>query len=477
MTERSILARSAPAARRLPRTLPDPVDELTWTTVPTAAHAVDELHVAAMLESAGVTDAVAREIYGHRDVFALAEAVYRRRPVAGAQDSGDAVPVPAATSGKLRALSHGPLYMLPGTVYPAVFAAFGSSTVFRVLVFTTGLGWVWGMGTSAVAYQLLGQRMERSAGRAIRLLSLAGLVIALFSGSVFAAVERAGAGVALFAVAQMAFQLMSSVLVFHGKELRLALTMLPAFFAGVVFLVSGSPEALVLPTLATAGLCIVMLTVTALVTSMRAPVQPDARHEVALARTFVGAGPSVCYAALCALYFLNTEARFLTGERDLAIAALPLILSMGALEWRAHRFTQKAGELFSRTATSVDFQRAAWRLLLAELTNCLAILGSLGIVFLLIMTKFGLLSGQGSLLTDAYVLLGGVFFLGFVMARHQQFARLLGIMLPVVLAEVLLVSRYAAQGQIHIFLLSTVILLLLQVVMLRLSFQRVQRYR
>ncbi len=82
MTERSILAGSEPTARRLPRLLPDPVDELTWATVPTAAHAVDELHVAAMLESAGVTDAVAREIYGHRDVFALAEAVYRRRPVA-----------------------------------------------------------------------------------------------------------------------------------------------------------------------------------------------------------------------------------------------------------------------------------------------------------------------------------------------------------------------------------------------------------
>lgn len=477
MTERSILARSQPFGMRLPRTLPDPVDELAWKMVPTVGQAVDELHVAALLESTGVTDSVAREIYGHRDVFTLAEAVYRRRPVAGAEASGDGLPRPARSREKLRALTHGPLYMLPSTVYPAVFIALGSSTVFRVLVFTTALGWVWGMGTSAVAYQLLGQRMERSASRAIRLLSLAGLAIALLAGSMFAAIERSGAGVAVFAVAQMSFQLMSSVLVFHGKELRLALTMLPAFLVGLVFLVSGSPKGLVLPTLATGGLCIVLLTVTALVTSMRAPVQPDTRHEVAFARTFAGAGPSVCYAALCALYFLDTEARFLTGERDLAIAAVPLILSMGALEWRAHRFTEKAGELFSRSATPAEFQRAAWRLLLAELTNCLAILGGLGIAFLLVMTKFGLLSGQGSLLTDAYVLLGGVFFLGFVMARHQQFARLLGIMLPVVLAEVLLVGRYAAQGQIHIFLLSTVILLLLQVVTLRASFQRVQRYR
>jgi hypothetical protein len=476
MTERSTLVRSEPSARRLPRILADRVDELTWKVVPTAAHAVDELHVAAVLESTGVTDSVAREIYGHRDVFALAEAVYRRQPAAGAQAGGDGLPVPARSREKLRALTHGPLYLLPSTVYPAVSIALGAPTVFRVLVFTTALGWVWGMGTSAVAYQLLGQRMERSAGRAIRLLSLAGLVVALLSGSIVAGLERSGAGVALLAVALMSFQLMSSVLIFHRKELRLALTMLPAFLAGLAFLAWGSPKALVVPTLAVGGVCVVLLTVTALVTSWRAPVQPDARAKVVFARTFAGAGPSVCYAALCALYFLNTEARFLAGEADLAIAAVPLILSMGALEWRAHRFTEKTGELLTWSATPAEFQRAAWRLLLAELANCLAVLGGLGIAFLLVMNRFGLLSGQGSLLTDAYVLLGGVFFLGFVMARHRQFARLLGIMFPVVLAEVLLVGRYTSQGQIHIFLLSTVILLLLQVATLRASFERVQRY-
>ena len=104
------------------------------------------------------------------------------------------------------------------------------------------------------------------------------------------------------------------------------------------------------------------------------------------------------------------------------------------------------------------------------------ILGSLCIIFILVMIKFNLLSGQESQLADAYVLLGGVFFLGFVMARHQQFARLLGIMLPIVLAEVLLAGRYTSQGQVSIFLVCTVILLLSQVVTLRVSFRRVQRY-
>jgi hypothetical protein len=446
--------------------------------MPVVAQAVDELHVAALLESRGVTDSVARQTYGYRDVFALAQALGRLRPVADGLAASDAPPAPASARPRrdLRALTHGPLYLLPSTVYPAVFAALGSAAVFRVLVFATALGWVWGMGASTVAYQLLGQGLERSAGRAIRLLSLGGLAIALLSGAAFAATGPGGAGLAAFVVAQVAFQLMSGVLVFHHRERRLAVTMLPAFGLGVIFLAAGSPPALVRPTLATGGFCVVALTVTALVTSIRSPAQPGTRHRAAFARLFAGASPSICYAGLCALYFLNAEARFLTTDGYMAISAVPLILGMGVLEWRAHRFTEKTADLFGRSRTAVEFRGTAWRLLLAELTNCLIILGAMGIVFLLALIRFGLLSGQDSLLADAYVLLGGVFFLGFVMARHQQFARLLGIMVPVVLAEVLLAGRYAAQGQVDLFLASTVVLLLLQIVTLRVSFRRVQRY-
>jgi hypothetical protein len=91
------------------------------------------------------------------------------------------------------------------------------------------------------------------------------------------------------------------------------------------------------------------------------------------------------------------------------------------------------------------------------------------------MFRINQLTGQLSQLADAYALLGGVFFLGFIMANHRQFARLLGIMLPIVLGEFLLVA-YTSQDQIDIFLISTAILLASQVVMLRESFRCVQRY-
>jgi hypothetical protein len=442
------------------------------------SHAVDELHVAAVLESMGVTDKVARESYGHDDVFALAVRLYPRlSALADPAASGD-LPVPARSRDilgmsrdTLRMLSHGPLYLLPTTVYPAVLIVLGTSAMFRGLMFTVALGWVWGMGMSVIAYQLAGQAKMRSAGQALRWLGLAGLGVALLSGILLAVTGPGGPGVVAFIVAQMGFQLMAGVLVFYGKELRLAVVMLPASVAGLALLASGYAAVLVRPTLAAGGLSIVLLAVAAWVTSTRAPAQHEQQRPAALFRMFPGAVPSVCYAALCAVFFLLTASQFLVGERDLALAAAPLILGMGALEWRAHRFTEKAGELFSGTAMAAEFGSAAWRLLLTELANCLAILGGLGAAVLVMLRVAGWLSVLGVMLSGAYILLGGVFFLGFVMARHQQLAQLLGIMSPVVIADVL------GGGKVPIFLLGTVILLLLHLVALRASFRRAYLYQ
>jgi len=445
------------------------------------SHAVDELHVAAVLESIGVTDPVAQDRYGHNDVFELAAGLHRllstvappavALPAVAPPAASDDRPAPARWRGTLRMLAHGPVYLLPTTVYPAVLTVLGASAMFRGLMFTVALGWVWGMGMSVVAYQLAGRDKMRSAGRALRVLGLAGLGIALLGGSLLAVTGAGGPGLVAFVVAQMGFQLMAGVLVFYGRELRLTVVMLPASVAGLALLVSGYARMLVVPTLVAGGLSIVLLAVTAWVTSTGGPAGREAEHPVALSRTFPGAVPSVCYAALCAVFFLLTDSQFLVGERDLALAAAPLILGMGALEWRAHRFTEKVGELFGSRAMAAEFGSAAWRLLLKELCNCLAILGGLGAVSLVVLRASGWLSTLGVLLAAGYILLGGAFFLGFIMARHQQFAQLLGIMSPVVLADVL------GGGKVPAFLLTTVILLLLQLVALRVSFRRAYLYQ
>jgi len=458
----------------------EPTSELIRTVVPAIPRAVDELHVAAVLESMGVTDQAAHDTYHHDDVFALADAMARQMPaVTGPAAAGD-LPVPARSGGTLRLLTHGLLYLLPTTVYPAVLIALGAPAMIRGMVFSTSLGWVWGMGMSAVAYQLAGHGQDRSAGQALRLLGLAGLAVALLTAILLAITGPGSAGMVAFVVAQMCFQLMSGVLVFYRHELRLAVTMLPASVAGVVLLLSGYSPGLVMPTLAAGALSILLLAVTAWVTSMRAPERPDSAEKVTLSRTIAGAGPSICYAALCAAFLLLTDARFLVGAIDLAIAALPLILGMGMLEWRAHRFTDEVGELWGRSATCAEFRRDAWRLLLKGLASCLAVLGGLGAVLLLILRESGALSARGAMLIDAHVLLGGAFFLGFILARYQQFGRLLVIMSLVVAANVLVlpwaVSRFPPDGEVPLFLLCTAILLSFQLITLRSSFRRVFHY-
>jgi hypothetical protein len=480
VTERIASANGQSANGQVTGTPPDPPAELIRTVAPAVPRAVDELHVAAVLESMGVTDQSAHDIYRHDDVFGLADAVSRLIPAATGQPADDDLPAPARSGGTLRLLSHGLLYLLPCTVYPAVLIALGAPAMIRGMVFSTTLGWVWGIGMSTVAYQFVGHGKDRSAGRALRLLGLAGLVIGLLTGTLLAATGPGGAGLVAFVVAQISFQLMAGVLVFYRHEFRLAVTMLPASAGGIALLLSRYSPALVRPTLVAGGLSILLLTVTAWVSSMRAPARPDSPGKVSLARTIAGVAPSVYYAALCATFLLLTDARFLVGQVDLAIAALPLILGMGMLEWSAHRFTGKVGELWSHTATCEDFRRAAWRLLTEGLASCLAVLGALAAVLLVILRESGELSTRGAMLIDAHVLLGGAFFLGFILARHQQFSRLLVIMSLVVAADVLMLPwasrQLAPDGEVPVFLFCTAILLISQLITLRVSFRHVFYY-
>jgi hypothetical protein len=476
VTERPLVIRTQLLSGPWTRTRPDPADELVRRVASMIAGSVDELHVAAVLESMGITDQVAQDSYGVDDVFALADLVHRRLPGVADGAVTEIFDMPARSRRVLRVVTHGLLYIMPSAVYPAVLIMLGAPAMIRGLVFTTALGWVWGTGMSAVGYQLVGEGKERAAGRALRRLGLLGLAVAALAGLLLASTGPGGRGIVAFAVAQMSFQLMSSVLVLYGKELWVALTMLPGFVCGIALLASGYSRALVAPTLVAGGLSVTLLTVSAMITSARAPALPDAKQRIPLSRWLQGTAPSVCYAALCAVFMLFTDSHFVVGRFDLAIAVVPLILGMGTLEWRAHTYTERVSELFRGSAMSGEFGRTAWQLLLAELTNCLASLGILADLLLLMLHEFWSLTTESVMLVDAHVLLGGAFFLGFVLARHQQFGRLLVIMSAVVAANVAVVRWLAPHQEVPVFLLSTAVLLLLQLAALRASFRRVRHY-
>lgn len=458
----------------------DPYAELTKTAAAAVPAAVDELHVAAALESRGVTDEMAHYLYGHRDVFALAKVVLGRLGGRPAEPVAEKPSLPMET---LRVVLHGPLYMLPSAVYPAVFAYLGAAKILFGMIVATAFGWIWGMAMSAIANQLRGQRRERAAGKVMQMLGAAGLGVAFLGGILIVVAGLGGPPLVLFMVGQMTFQLASGVLVFYSKELLLAFAMIPACAVGFTHIALGYPTALVVPTLLAASLSSVLLVGAAFMASRLsiAGSNPDPKGLVPWRLIVRPVVLACCFAGVSALFLLFTDTRYVIGQFDLAIAVAPLVASMGVVEWRASRFTEQAVELLRRTVSPADFRHHARRLALRELLLCQLVLSVLGTILLAILNTFGVLTEPGVLLVEAHVILGSAFFLSFVLSRHEQLLALLGLMSAVVAVNLVAVAFFAdligSYAPIKVFLAAAICLLVLLVGRLMVTVGRVYHYR
>ncbi|CAM4089742.1 hypothetical protein KIPE111705_40050 [Kibdelosporangium persicum] len=435
------------------------VDELADRVAPMIGRAVDELQIAAVLESQGFTDQVARERYGVKDVFALASVVFRHLP-----RDVEALPDAQRARRTFRVLSHGPLFLLPSLGYPAVYDWLGGLPMVRGLVFTTAIGWWWAMGMSLVAYRLLGHGLDHAAGRSLRLLGGIGL------GVVAAGSLVIDTRLWVFCLAQMGFQVSSCVMVIYKREARLALLMLPACAGGLAHLVFD----MMLVALCCGALSIVLV----LVESWRSAgkAAPDTRKPPRMPMLLRLTAPSVAYSALCAAFLLNTDARFVLAELDLGLAVAPLVLGMGAVEWRAHRYSEQALDQLDHSRDVTAFRRCIQWLLIRELAHCLVIIGCIALLMLGVLAQFGLLTTRGSLLVDAHVLLGGVFFLGFVLMRYEGLRSSLVIMPVVVIANVV-VNLVVPGYEIQVFLTGCAVLLVLFLLVSLVTAGEVRRYR
>jgi hypothetical protein len=421
----------------LPRISTDPLDDLVDRVRPMLGQAVDSLHVAAALEADGLTDRGARVEYGYSDVFALSTEVFRRLgprlPTARDAVARD----PRSLRESLRLIGHGPLYVLPCTAFPAVLAIVGRRSLVLGLVFAGILGWVYAGVASHAAYRMLGFGRPRAAGRILIVATLTVPIVGAVTGA--GLVWLTGGGVALVAMitCQVAYQLASTVMVFYRRELWLALVMTPAFLIGAAYLMLG--QGLRPWSAAVAAGCVLAGFLLAVIVAVQrdraaatgeAPVLLALRPEVpALFR--VGA-----YGLCSAVLLLHAEAPYLLGRLDVAIAAAPLILAMGVIEWRAERFRPLVMALMHRVERPRVFVQGVWRLLARETAICLLGPAIPAAALLAGLYYVGLLSAAGIVMTAAHVALGGAYLLAFLLAARERFGWLCWSMVAAIVAHV-----------------------------------------
>lgn len=433
----------------LPRVVDDPVAGLVERMRPRLGRPVDAMQVAAALESDGLTDRSARDDYGRPDVFVLAEEVFRRldprvRP--------PAVP-PVAPADAVRAardLSHGLLYLMPGVLLPAVLAILAERPVVLALLVVGPFGWVWSGGTAWLAYRLVGRGLVRASGRLLRWSALLGPVIAAAATAALAGGTGADLPPVLLASGLLAYQAAATAALFYRREVWLLAAMAPAVAAGGGYLLTGRPGAPV--AVVVAGGSVTVAFVLALRWTTRSdlpawyarPAKPPA--DLPLHRAVRPELPQLCavllYAALSAAYLLHSAARHLSGPVDLAVAAAPLVLGMGLVEWRARRLHERARARLRHERDPRRFATGVWARLAVELALVTVAVAVLALPMFAPLRQAGLLSTAGAVLVAAHVAIAGGYFLAFIVAGHGRYGRLstaLGVALAAHLAVLLLV--------------------------------------
>jgi hypothetical protein len=420
----------------LPKISTDPLDDLVERMRPELGQAVDSLHVTAALEADGLTDRGARVEFGYPDVFALAGEVYRRLGPMLPPERESPARDGRAWRESFRIISHGPLYVLPSTVFPAVLAIVGQRSLVFGLVVASTLGWVYAGVTAHAAYRMLGLGRPRAASRILTFAALSSPLTGAVAGLLL--VQLTGGGPALIAMitCQVAYQLTSTLLVFYRRELWLGLLMTPAFGVGAAYLVLG-PQLRTWSVAVAAGSVLAAFLLAVLVAVRRGRTEnpdPPLRHGLRPeAPALFGVG---AYGLCSAVLLLHAEAPYLLGRLDIAVAAAPLILTMGFVEWRAERFRPQAVALVRRVERPAAFVRGVRLLLARETALCLLAPAVPAAVLLAGLAHYDLLSAAGVAMTAAHVALAGAYLLAYLLAGHGRFGLLCWSMLAVITVHV-----------------------------------------
>jgi hypothetical protein len=377
--------------------------------------AVDPLEVASALEFEGYGDRTAREDYGVRDVFALANAMYRRVP----RRPRDPEPAPDPWQvGPWRPLLHALLYALPAVCFPAAGALLAGPGVLPALVAALVIAWGLSQGLASIGYLRLGVAGLPRARRVLRSGLLAGLVLVVLAMVAIRLVVHARVLVLLFGAGEGVYMLGASVLMVIGAERWLPAALAPGVLGSATFLYLGRPadlEHLAWSALAVTPLLACMM---AVLCTRAAGARAD---FVPTTEELRAAAPAIAFGVVAAglLTFPVINGPHGHGGVNIGalVASIPLSLSMGGAEWSLLWYRRRTRRLLRTTSDVRLFElRARVGLLLAWLqyvTGTIVLLAA----GLAIGVAAGLVHMSGTVVAEAagYLVLGSAMFLALLL--------------------------------------------------------------
>ncbi len=433
--------------------------------------AVDSLQIAAALESGGITDQIARSEYGLPDVFAVAEELFLRVPRRiKSQAKGQSF---TKRWQNLRELSHGLLYALTGLAYPAMVGTLGDTALFIALVMGTAVSWSWSMGVSWLAYRLIGRGAKQEAARVLLRGSLIGILGVQLIALLVAKMLGLGPAVMVFAMAQMAYQMAASVLIIYGLEGWLFFALLPSLVVNGWYLLTTSPN------LQTAAISATLTSITLALNLAFLALWNTPKTKIFWAtlslREIREVLPIFAYGALSAALVLLGNAHNMFASPDLSLSIVPLVLSMGILEWQARRFNERSRGLLHDSHRVSEFVSGVRWALVDSLTTSVLMVAFISSLTAFALSQFGLLSLPGAIMLTAHILLAGTFFVNFILLAHGRHIWVLGSLCAAVIV-LLVLSGFFLSASLS-YLAATTLLLILVTLGLMPSLGQVAHYQ
>ncbi len=390
------------------------LDELCHRFVLVCESAVDPLEISSALEFEGLSDQAAQDRYGARDVFALADEMYRRVPRRPAEPEQPADPWQIS---KIRSALHGLLYGLPTACFPAATGLLTGPGVLTVLIVALLASWAISQALAYLGHARMGQAEPAQAARLLLGGTAGGTAAVVLATAVAAIAVHARVTALVFGVGLGTYMVGATVLMVLGAERLLVLALAPAVLGAAGFLIAGRPTllehavwgALAVTPLLAAGLA------AALAWQRGRSARGQSGQVVSdLRRALPSAGFGLVAAGLLVFPFAASGHGVDQGAQ---LASLPLALSMGAAEWTLVWFRRRTQRILRTTRELVAFAARARMALAGALVQYLSAAVVLTAAVVVTATATGLIQPHWSVLPQiaTYLALGGAMFVALLL--------------------------------------------------------------